>query len=97
MIDRLGIEPLLDAIVDGHNVERSKPDPQVFLLASERLGVPPAGCVVVEDAESGVTAALTAGMKVVGVGPVERIGKAHRVVGSVVELGAASLLALIDS
>ena len=97
VIDRLDIEPLLDAIVDGHDIERSKPDPRVFLLASERLGVPPAGCVVVEDAESGVAAALAAGMKVVGVGPVERVGKAHRVVRSVVELGAESLLALLGS
>jgi kojibiose phosphorylase len=61
VIDRLGIRPLLDLLVDGNNIERSKPDPQVFLTAAQRLGVPAARCVVVEDAASGIEAALAAG------------------------------------
>jgi beta-phosphoglucomutase len=73
VLDRLGIRPLLDVLVDGNDIERSKPDPEVFLRAAERLGVPPARCVVVEDAASGVAAALAAGMRVVGLGPPERV------------------------
>lgn len=87
VISRLGIANLLDAVVDGLDAPRSKPDPQVFLLAAERLGVAPRDCIVVEDAESGVAAALAAGMHVIGVGPPERVGRAHRVVSDLVSMG----------
>lgn len=76
VLARLEIEPLLDVVVDGNDAERSKPDPQVFLLAAARLGVSVARSVVVEDAASGVQAALAAGMRVVGIGPPERVGAA---------------------
>lgn len=69
VLDRVGLSPLLHAIVDGHDAPRAKPDPQVFMLAAEKLHVEPARCVVVEDALSGVEAAVHAGMAVVGVGP----------------------------
>jgi kojibiose phosphorylase len=95
VVDRLGIRPLLDVVVDGNDAPRSKPDPQVFLLAAEHLGVPPARCVVVEDAASGVDAALTAGMKVIGIGPPERVGRAHRVIDSVADLTAQAFEALL--
>jgi beta-phosphoglucomutase len=63
--ERLGIRDCFGAIVTGRDVLRGKPDPQVFLLAAERLGVPPARCVVVEDAPAGVLAAHRGGMKAV--------------------------------
>lgn len=62
----LELSDLFDAVVCERDVEHGKPDPQVFLLAAERLGVPPDRCVVLEDAPSGVQAAKTAGMKCVG-------------------------------
>ena len=71
VLDHIGLTDHLDAIIDGHDAPRAKPDPQCFLLAAEKLGIDPAHCVVVEDAPAGVLAALNAGMKVVGVGPVE--------------------------
>ncbi len=77
VIERLGIAELLDAVVDGHIVARSKPAPDIFLKAAELLGVPPAACAVVEDAAVGVDAALAAGMWAVGLGPAERVGHAH--------------------
>ncbi len=64
-IERLAVRGCFAAIVTGHDVSRGKPDPQVFLLAAERLGVPPARCVVVEDAPPGVLAAHRGGMKAV--------------------------------
>lgn len=76
VIGRLGVAGLLDVIVDANFAPRSKPDPEVFLTAAELLGVPPANCVVVEDAESGVAAGRAAGMKVAGVGPAQRVGRA---------------------
>jgi len=88
VVERLGIGRCFDAIVDGNDAPRSKPDPQVFLLAAERIRETPADCVVVEDAESGVAAGLAAGMRVVGVGPAERVGRAHVRVGTTLELTA---------
>ncbi len=58
-----------DAIVSAEEVHHGKPDPEVFLLAAERLGIPPAGCTVIEDSTQGVEAAKRAGMRCIGVGP----------------------------
>lgn len=55
------------ALVGMEDTQRGKPDPQVFLVAAEKLGVPPSRCVVLEDAGAGVKAAKAAGMKCVGV------------------------------
>jgi beta-phosphoglucomutase len=59
--------PLFDAIVSSEDTQRGKPDPQVFQVGAERLGVPPARCVVVEDAVAGVQAARAGGMKCIAV------------------------------
>ncbi|HEV8237926.1 MAG TPA: HAD family phosphatase [Thermoanaerobaculia bacterium] len=64
-LERLGFADSFGAVVTGRDVQRGKPDPQVFLLAAERLGAPPASCVVVEDAPVGVAAAHAGGMKAV--------------------------------
>jgi beta-phosphoglucomutase len=64
----IGLADVFGAVVDGNNISRSKPDPQVFRLAAERLEVPPEQCLVVEDADAGVEAALAAGMSVLAVG-----------------------------
>lgn len=65
-VEQLGIGDYLDGIVTGQDVSRGKPDPQVFLVAAERLGLPPECCAVVEDAPAGVEAAHAAGMACVG-------------------------------
>lgn len=62
ILDRLGIMNLFDAIVDGTMISSSKPDPEVFVKASNLVSVPPMQCVVVEDALSGVQAARAGGM-----------------------------------
>lgn len=97
VLERLGIQSLFDVVVDGNDIPQSKPDPRVFLVAAERLGVPPVACIVVEDAESGVAGALAGGMKVIGVGPAERVGRAHKLVGAVGQLDADSVLAMLES
>jgi beta-phosphoglucomutase family hydrolase len=65
----LDLDGMFDAIVAAEDVQRGKPDPQVFLLAAERLGVAPERAVVIEDAPAGVEGARRAGMHVIGVGP----------------------------
>lgn len=69
ILEKTGITPYFDALATGHDTTRSKPDPEVFLIAADKLGVSPDRCVVVEDADAGVLAAKGAGMKVIGVGP----------------------------
>ena len=59
----LAIRPLFEAVVSGTQVARGKPDPDVFLAAAERLGVPAAACLVVEDSRNGLLAAKAAGMR----------------------------------
>ncbi len=82
VIQRLGIEDKFVAIADGYSVSNSKPAPDLFLLAAEKLGVSAHNCIVVEDATAGIEAGLAGGMKVVGLGPKERVGKAHIVLPS---------------
>lgn len=68
ILERIGLNNYFDAVVSGNDISRSKPDPEVFLLAAQRLSLKPDTCMVVEDAQAGVTAALRAGMKVLAVG-----------------------------
>lgn len=68
ILKRIGLDTLFDAVADGNDITRSKPDPEVFLLAARRMGVAPENCLVVEDADSGIDAALAANMKALGVG-----------------------------
>jgi kojibiose phosphorylase len=79
VVERLGIADKIDALSDGNAVSRGKPAPDLFLDAARRLGLPPGRCLVVEDADSGVQAALAAGMWAVALGPAERFREAHLV------------------
>jgi beta-phosphoglucomutase len=80
VIELLGVANLFDTMVDGTMITHTKPDPEIFLLAAKRLGISPDKCIVFEDAEAGVEAALAAGMKCVGVGSPEQLGKANFIV-----------------
>jgi beta-phosphoglucomutase len=79
VLDLLKIREHFDVIVDGTMITHSKPDPEIFLLAAFKLGLDPKVCVVFEDAEAGVEAALRAGMKCVGVGNIAQLNKANLV------------------
>jgi HAD superfamily hydrolase (TIGR01509 family) len=63
----LSLGSTFEVIVSGDDVLRSKPDPAIYTLAAERLGVPPSRCLAIEDAPNGVTSARRAGMPVLGV------------------------------
>ena len=68
ILKQVGIYDMFDAIADGNDIKKSKPAPDVFLIAAERLNIMPKDCLVVEDADAGVEAALAAGMEVLAVG-----------------------------
>ncbi|MEN6451667.1 MAG: HAD family phosphatase [Thermoguttaceae bacterium] len=99
VIERLGAEGLFEATVTGDDVTRGKPDPEVFLLAAERLGVPPARSAVIEDAPAGVAAANAAGMASVGLVSTGRkpedLVAARAVVRSLREISPSMLRELI--
>ena len=79
VLDRGGIRAHFGAVVHAGLVARGKPAPDIFLRAAELLAVPPAHCVVVEDAPSGVRAALAAGMRVLGLATNHRPAELHDV------------------
>ncbi len=91
LLDRLGISVLFDVIVDGNKVARAKPDPEVFLRAAAELSIPPASCVVFEDAEAGIEAAHRAGMGAVGIGSPFTLREADIVVPGLRELAIVSV------
>jgi beta-phosphoglucomutase len=91
VIQLLHIQHEFDAIVDGTMIEHSKPHPEIFLLAAKKLGVRPDECVVFEDAEAGVAAALAAGMKCVGVGDAQQLNKAHEIVAKTADFKISEL------
>ncbi|MDY0322612.1 MAG: beta-phosphoglucomutase [Candidatus Carbobacillus sp.] len=80
ILAHIGLQDAFDTIVDGWSIEKSKPDPEVFLKAAERLHARPEHTLVIEDALSGIQAARAAGMCVLGVGSHEQLGVADAVV-----------------
>lgn len=68
ILTQLGLADFFDAVSDGTNITRSKPDPEVYLKASAYIGIAPALCLVVEDAKSGIESGLAAGMDCAAIG-----------------------------
>lgn len=76
ILERVELLDAFDAISDGNNITKSKPDPEVFLKGAEFLGEDPADCLVVEDAEAGIMAGIAGGMKTAAIGDAVSCGKA---------------------
>jgi beta-phosphoglucomutase len=78
ILQQIGLTDVFSgAVSDGTNITKSKPDPEVFLKAADMIKTPPAECLVIEDAEAGIKAALNGGMFALGVGPMKDHPKAH--------------------
>mgnify|MGYP000014424888 CR=1 FL=1 len=93
----VGLDKVFKVIVDGNQVSKSKPDPEVFLKGAEQLGVAPEDCVVLEDAKSGVKAAKNGGMKCIGVGSPEVLKAADVVVSDLTTVDIEFLKALYSN
>jgi beta-phosphoglucomutase len=91
ILEKVGIDHLFDAVIDGNKVSKPKPDPEVFLKGAEALDVPPANCVVFEDAIAGIEAAINGGMRSVGIGSPEILGKASLVVSGLDKMSIEKL------
>jgi beta-phosphoglucomutase len=92
ILHRIGLAYFFDAVAHGNEIRRSKPDPEVFLLAASRLGVLPPECLVIEDADAGVRAAIAGGMKCLAVGAAAGHPLAHQSVDGFTEIGIEELL-----
>ena len=86
ILHQIGLDGWFDAVSDGNNITRSKPDPEVFLKAAEMLSLPPEVCLVVEDAVSGAEAAHAGGMKAACVGDAAQKGAGDYNMSGVPEL-----------
>ena len=76
IINKLGFSDLFEVIADGNSVAKNKPAPDLFLYTADKMNLKPEHCLVIEDSQAGVQAALKANMSVVGIGPEKRIGEA---------------------
>ena len=79
ILDKLNLTNYFDSIIDGTKVSKAKPDPEVFLKGAEALKALPSECIVFEDAEAGVEAAINAGMYCIGIGSKNILKKANLV------------------
>lgn len=79
ILNNINLTTYFDSVIDGNKVTKAKPNPEVFLLAAKELNIKPENCVVFEDAEAGIEAALAANMKVIGIGSSNILKKANKV------------------
>lgn len=86
ILGRIGLGDYFDAVSDGTNISRSKPDPEVFQKAAEMLGLPPKDCLVVEDAGAGIEAAHAGGFDSAGLGEAARHEKVTYPINGMSEL-----------
>lgn len=76
ILERVGLGTFFDAVSDGNNITHSKPDPEVFLKASQMLSLSPGDCVVVEDAAAGIQAGVRGGFETAAVGDAVKCAEA---------------------
>jgi beta-phosphoglucomutase len=96
VLSKIGMEGAFDSVVDGTRTTRSKPDPQVFEMAASDLGLEPKDCIVIEDAQAGIQAALAGGFRTIGLGDPLVLAQAHRVIASLKELSFDQGLVLFE-
>lgn len=93
ILKQIGLENAFDGVADGNQITHSKPDPEVFLLAARLIGLEPKNCLVVEDADAGVEAALAGGMRALGVGSAANNPKADFTAHGLSDADFAKILA----
>ncbi len=96
ILKKVSLYDSFDAIVDGTNVSKAKPDPEVFLIAAKELEIDPEQCVVFEDSIAGVQAANTANMISIGIGEQDVLSDADFVFKDFSEISIEFLTQLIN-
>ncbi len=96
ILEKVNILEKFDVIVDGNDVTKAKPDPEVFLKSAQHLNVPPEHCIVFEDAVAGIQAANNAGMISIGIGKKDILHEADYVFTDFTEIDIDFLNELIS-
>ncbi len=86
ILEKINLISIFDAIADGTDIERSKPDPEVFLVACERLGLEPKECLVIEDAVAGIEAAKNGNMLACAINDAKNSPKADFKIDNLIEI-----------
>ncbi|MDY2587357.1 beta-phosphoglucomutase [Winogradskyella aquimaris] len=97
ILERVSLKNQFDAIVDGNDVSKAKPDPEVFLIAAKRLNVKPENCIVFEDSVAGVEAANVANMISIGIGSKDVLGHADYIFSDFTEISDEFIKSLIEN
>lgn len=97
IIEKTNIKTMFHAVVDGTDVSKAKPDPEVFLIAAKLLGIEPKNCIVFEDSVAGVEAANVANMLSIGIGSKTVLGHAKYVFNDFTEISEDFLNTLINN
>ena len=95
ILEKVNLLSYFDTIVDGNNVTKAKPDPEVFLIAADKLGVSPSRCVVFEDAVAGIQAANAANMVSIGIGDSNVLNEAKYNFNNFTEIDSSFLNKLV--
>jgi len=96
LLEKLGMTHYFKSIVDGNMVRKTKPDPEVFINAARNLQLREEHCMIFEDSNKGIQAALTGGFQVIGIGKRENLAEAHEVIPSFVGHNYDSVVALLN-
>ena len=96
ILERVNLKEQFNAIVDGNDVTKAKPDPEVFLIAAKLLNVAPEDCIVFEDSVAGVEAANFANMISIGIGSKDVLGHAKYVFNDFTEISEDFIEQLIN-
>ncbi len=96
ILNQLKLTNYFDVIVDGTKVSKAKPDPEVFLKGAEALHMKPEECIVFEDAEAGIEAAINGGFKCIGIGSPENLNKANYVMNGFENITFDELIKLLN-
>ena len=96
ILERVNLKEQFNAIVDGNDVTKAKPDPEVFLIAAKLLNVAPENCIVFEDSVAGVEAANVANMISIGIGSKDVLGHAKYVFSDFTEISEEFIEQLIN-
>jgi beta-phosphoglucomutase len=97
ILEKTGTLAYFDAIVDGNDVSNAKPDPEVFLIAAQLLGVKPEDSIVFEDSVAGIQAANIGGMTSIGIGEASALFEAKYIFPDFTHIHENFIEALIDT
>jgi beta-phosphoglucomutase len=97
ILEKVGLVHFFDVIVDGNNVTKAKPDPEVFLMAAKKMNIQPKDCIVFEDAVAGIDAANAANMISIGIGEKEVLSKAQFIFKDFTEISTDFISKLIKN